>query len=148
MVLRTAGRGPNVGQRFWGCSTFPKCRGTIAIAADPPEPVCERVSSAAGSSAQAEFEARKRRRAERIRQTSPIAVGLTLVTMLMAYLLTQAYLGPAWGSLAASEVALVFMGAYLQRPQTLDAWRIGLEGERKTARYLDGLAGANTACWA
>ncbi len=71
-----------------------------------------------------------------------MAVGFTLVAMLMAYLLTQVYLGPAWGSLAASGVALVFMGAYLQRPQTLDAWRIGAEGERKTARYLDGLPDA------
>jgi hypothetical protein len=89
MVLRTAGPGPNVEQQFWGSSTFPKCRSTIAIAEGLPEPVPER-ASAAGSSAQAEFEARKRRRTERIRQTWPIAVGLTLVTMLMAYLLTQA----------------------------------------------------------
>jgi len=28
MVLRTARRGQNVGQSFWGCSRFPKCRGT------------------------------------------------------------------------------------------------------------------------
>jgi len=28
MVLRTAKKGPNVGDKFWGCSTFPKCRGT------------------------------------------------------------------------------------------------------------------------
>ena len=26
MVLRTAKRGANVGQQFWGCSTYPKCR--------------------------------------------------------------------------------------------------------------------------
>jgi len=142
MVLRTAGRGRYEGQQFWGCSTYPKCRGTVALTEDPAELVAERVSLAPGSSAQAEFEARKRRRAERIRQTWPVAVGLTLVTMLVAYLLTQAYFGPAWGSLAASGVALVFMGAYLQMPQTLDAWRIGAEGERKTAQYLDGLAEA------
>lgn len=28
MVLRTAGRGVNAGQPFWGCSRFPACRGT------------------------------------------------------------------------------------------------------------------------
>lgn len=28
MVLRTAKKGPNAGSKFWGCSTFPKCRGT------------------------------------------------------------------------------------------------------------------------
>ncbi len=28
LVLRTAQKGPNVGQQFWGCSRFPQCRGT------------------------------------------------------------------------------------------------------------------------
>jgi restriction system protein len=28
MVLRTAKKGDNPGQKFWGCSSFPKCRGT------------------------------------------------------------------------------------------------------------------------
>jgi restriction system protein len=28
MVRRTAKKGPQVGKEFWGCSTFPKCRGT------------------------------------------------------------------------------------------------------------------------
>ena len=31
MVLRTARRGANQGNQFWGCSTFPKCRSTIAL---------------------------------------------------------------------------------------------------------------------
>ncbi|MFM4745834.1 NERD domain-containing protein [Aeromonas dhakensis] len=31
MVLRTASRGDNKGNQFWGCSDFPKCRGTIAL---------------------------------------------------------------------------------------------------------------------
>lgn len=29
MVKRTAKRGQNSGQEFWGCSTFPKCRNNI-----------------------------------------------------------------------------------------------------------------------
>jgi restriction system protein len=28
MLLRTTKRGPKAGQKFWGCSAFPKCRGT------------------------------------------------------------------------------------------------------------------------
>jgi len=28
MVLRTAKRGKNLGSKFWGCNSFPKCRGT------------------------------------------------------------------------------------------------------------------------
>ncbi len=28
MVLRTAGKGPNKGSQFWGCSGYPSCKGT------------------------------------------------------------------------------------------------------------------------
>jgi len=31
MVLRTARRGANAGEKFWGCSNYPKCRGTREI---------------------------------------------------------------------------------------------------------------------
>lgn len=31
MVTREARRGPNSGQRFWGCPKYPECRGTRAI---------------------------------------------------------------------------------------------------------------------
>ena len=31
MVERTAGRGPNVGSKFWGCPAYPGCRGTRDI---------------------------------------------------------------------------------------------------------------------
>ncbi len=32
MVLRTARRGANQGNQFWGCPTFPKCRGVVPVA--------------------------------------------------------------------------------------------------------------------
>ncbi|MBN2701131.1 MAG: topoisomerase DNA-binding C4 zinc finger domain-containing protein [Methylothermaceae bacterium] len=31
MVLRTARRGEGKGTRFWGCASFPRCRGTRAV---------------------------------------------------------------------------------------------------------------------
>lgn len=31
MVGRTAKRGPNAGSQFWGCSQYPRCRGTKAV---------------------------------------------------------------------------------------------------------------------
>src|SRR5690606_29019698 len=34
MVLRTARRGRNEGQHFWGCSSYPKCRGTLPASTD------------------------------------------------------------------------------------------------------------------
>jgi len=32
MILRTTKKGDNVGKKFWGCSSFPKCRGIVNIA--------------------------------------------------------------------------------------------------------------------
>ena len=31
MVMRTAKRGKNIGNQFWGCSTFPDCRSRVAV---------------------------------------------------------------------------------------------------------------------
>jgi len=31
MVKRTAKQGSNMGKTFWGCNSFPKCRGVIPI---------------------------------------------------------------------------------------------------------------------
>ena len=33
MVLRTAGRGAGAGRQFWGCSSYPRCRFTMPVAA-------------------------------------------------------------------------------------------------------------------
>lgn len=37
MVLRTAKQGSNAGNAFWGCATFPKCRGTVAVTPNEPK---------------------------------------------------------------------------------------------------------------
>lgn len=31
MLLRTAQRGANIGRKFWGCSGYPTCRGTVSL---------------------------------------------------------------------------------------------------------------------
>jgi len=31
MVIRTAQKGPNAGSRFWGCSSYPRCRGIVNV---------------------------------------------------------------------------------------------------------------------
>jgi hypothetical protein len=38
MVLRTATRGPNKGQGFWGCSTYPRCDYTLPVRDTQPPP--------------------------------------------------------------------------------------------------------------
>ena len=37
MIQRTTKKGPNKGNQFWGCSTFPKCRGVIAYSGEAKE---------------------------------------------------------------------------------------------------------------
>ena len=129
MVLRTAARGSYLGQQFWGCSRYPQCRGVVGIAEQAASDLrnAEPVVVAAGTSAQAEFERRRQRRADRVRRTLPVFVGITLVVMLLAYLVGQSVASPPWGAVAAAGVALLFLFAYLERPQTIEAWRIGAE---------------------
>lgn len=42
MVLRRAGRGPNRGSVFWGCSRYPGCKGTIDAPPGTPAPLTPR----------------------------------------------------------------------------------------------------------
>lgn len=46
MVLRTARQGPNAGNRFWGCSRYPACKGTV----EASEPQSESVGGASTGS--------------------------------------------------------------------------------------------------
>ena len=142
MVLRMAGRGQYIGQQFWGCSTFPACRARVPLEA--PEITGATVPVAtpqeAGGSAQAEYDRRRVRRAARIRKAWPLLVGSTLIVMFLVYLLVQAVATPAWGAAAAGGIALLMLSTLVDVPQTIDAWRVGAEGERRTARHLDGLA--------
>ena len=38
MVLRTARRGSNAGNQFWGCSSFPRCKGIVSLDTEEPQP--------------------------------------------------------------------------------------------------------------
>lgn len=140
MVLRTAGRGALAGQDFWGCPRYPACRGTIDIQTSSPSgPAPSATASAAGTSAQAEFDRRRAHTRERIRNSWPLLVGVTLVVMVAAYLGVDGWLGPSMGAMAAIGVAAVFGLGVLSLPQTTTAWLKGAEGERRTARHLVGL---------
>jgi hypothetical protein len=74
-----------------------------------------------------------------MRSLWPLLVGLTLVFMVGAYLVAQAYLAPAWAGVIAFGIGAAFILGVVQLPQTTVAWRRGAEGERRTAKYLDGL---------
>ncbi len=140
MVLRTAGRGRYEGQQFWGCSTYPKCRAVIGIkgqqvSAGETEAA---LTSSAGASAQARYERSRQKQAERVRRGWPLLVGVTLVLMLGVYLFVQAVIDPVWGGVAALLMGLASLVA-IDRLDVAKSWRVGAEGERKTASYLAGL---------
>src|SRR5688572_10060764 len=78
MVIRTAGRGRYEGQRFWGCSTYPRCKAIIGVQSDIPESelgLAGALVSPAGASAQVEYERYRARNRERLRRQWPFAVG-------------------------------------------------------------------------
>jgi hypothetical protein len=144
MVVRTAGRGSYEGQQFWGCSTFPKCRAVIGVKPDVAEAVLDtavRTTSPAGASAQAEYERARERNRQRIRRQWPFAIGVTLVATLVVYLVVQSFSDPRWGAAAAAIIGFLLLGAFVNSPK-MAAWREGAEGERRTARHLEGLADA------
>lgn len=143
MVLRTAGKGSYAGQQFWACPRFPKCWGKRGIAgqqATRPDPVIASLPkvepSGAGDSAQATFERRLSAHRQRVRAVWPVIVGITVVLMVLAYLVGLS-LGVPWlGAAAAAIVALAMLYAVMDRPQFIEAWRIGAKGERKTSDRL------------
>ena len=151
MVLKTAERGSYAGQQFWACPRFPKCWGkrgisgqAVATVSHEPAPsaVSSAVSPAPGASAQATFERRLAARRNRVRAAWPVLVGITLILMVLAYLVGLS-LGLPWlGATAAALVAMAMLYLVVDRPQFIDAWRVGAEGERKTGRRLAELESA------
>jgi len=146
MVLKTAERGSYAGQQFWACPRFPKCWGRRGIA--PNQPGRERAEAsialsdsaapdpAPGESAQAIFERRSAARLERIRAVWPVLVGLAIVLMVLLFL-TGVSIGLPWlGVVGAAVVVVSLVYLVMDRPQFIEAWRIGAAGERKTASRL------------
>ena len=94
----------------------------------------------AGASAQAEFDRRRGADRARIRRAWPVIVGAALVFMYGSFLFVSSYqLGPGWAGLAAIVVGAIAVLSFLQLPSTTLAWRVGAQGERRTASYLVGL---------
>ena len=136
MVLRTAGRGRYEGQQFWGCSTYTKCRAVVGIKGQQVASVDSDAmqENAAGASAQARYERGRQEHAARIWRGWPFLVGLTVILMAGTYLSVQAVLNPIWRGAAAMCMGLLSMIA-IDRMNLVESWRVGAEGERKTACF-------------
>ena len=138
MVLRTAGRGRYEGQQFWGCSTFPQCRARVEIASETPPPDGWAVSPA-GASAEAEYQRRQQRNRDRIRRQWPYALAFGVVVCVLAFSLVNALTHQLSLALfVAGALAITQLVGFLEA-STVWAWRVGAEGERRTAASLEPL---------
>lgn len=143
MVLRTASRGPHIGQQFWGCSTFPQCRARVdfedAGVAPSTGGQVEWATSPAGASAQAEFERRRDRNRARIRRQWPYALVFGLIVSAIVFAVVEAITEQTGvAALVAGALALAQAAGFFQA-STVRAWGVGAEGERRTAAHLEPL---------
>jgi hypothetical protein len=91
--------------------------------------------------AQRRFEQEQAKDRLRLRALLPLAVGLCLIVMVMAFLAAAAF-GAVVQSLAAIVVGLAFMALIVRLPADTLVWAKGVEGERKTAEFLEPLLDA------
>jgi ssDNA-binding Zn-finger/Zn-ribbon topoisomerase 1 len=139
MIVRTARSGARAGHQFWGCSTYPACRGIVDITESAPELV-RGVVGQAGGSAQQQYlrrkEAFQRRRAERLPRTLVKAAVLGAGTAIVFGFLGS----PAYGVFLGVLGAAAIIAVAVVTPPSTTAWETGALGEEWTARMLDPLA--------
>jgi hypothetical protein len=133
------------GSAFWGCPRYPECRGTRAIDDLPePPPVGTRPllnRDRAGASAERQFERRRAKHEERVRQARPeivirgVVIALIGIGLVVGAPSTWSVLG--WAVLFFAFATTV--GQLFVLPQHVTAWDTGGEGERLTAAALEPL---------
>jgi ssDNA-binding Zn-finger/Zn-ribbon topoisomerase 1 len=138
MIVRTARSGARAGHQFWGCSTYPACRGIVDIPESAPEPVRGVIGQAGGSAQQQHLrrkEAFVRRRAERLPRTLGKAAVVGAVTAILAAFVTN----PGYGLFLGVLGAVAIIAVAVVTPASTTAWETGARGEEWTARMLDPL---------
>jgi ssDNA-binding Zn-finger/Zn-ribbon topoisomerase 1 len=142
MVVRKARRGRSAGISFWGCTTFPACRGARALSRPRADVAVAESSHHPGElSARVTYERRLARHRAKVRTHrtrtlllggSAVVVATVLGLLLYPGLRTVAFL--AW-AIAASAVVWT-MGELWAIPADISAWKTGADGEDRTARAL------------
>ena len=144
MVIRRARRGLTAGLTFWGCATFPACRGVrpLGLRSSGADSAAAESSHHPGElSARVTYERRLARHKAKIRlhRTRTILLGgsVVIAAMVLGFLLapllrTASFL--AWSVAASAAVwTMAEIGAI---PAEISAWRTGADGEDQTARAL------------
>ena len=130
---------------MWSCSRWPDCRGAINI--DPDGGAGSEDFSAAiepgvpGAYAQARFERERERARLKRRAALPLVVGSAVIVMTAIFFGLQS-LGMPIASTGAVLVGVGFALALFRLPFESLVWAKGIEGERKTAAFLEPLLDA------
>lgn len=141
MVERVSHSGSTTGQAFWGCTDFPRCRGTRPVERAAPEPTPKPNPGSAGASAQAEYDRRHERHRAKVRARRPrtlVLGGAVIVVGLALWASGQAIgpIVPLYGAIVALAAAAWVLSALFEVPSHVLAWQRGAIGEEETANAL------------
>jgi hypothetical protein len=131
---------------MWGCTLWPECRGAINIDPEVAPLSAGRPQNAIRSGvpaayAQARFERERERGRLKRRAALPLMVGSSVILMVATFLGLQAF-GTFIASVTAVFVGVGFVYALFRLPFESLVWAKGIEGERKTAAFLEPLLDA------
>jgi hypothetical protein len=140
MSRKLVGRGPRAGLEMWGCRRWPACDGVINIDSPQPDPAASAGSQKHEPSAyaQAMFERALARDRLKRRALLPLAVGIAIVLVALAFVAALPT-GKPWIWIAPVVVVVVWMLALLRLPFESLVWAKGIEGERRVAEALEPL---------
>jgi hypothetical protein len=131
---------------MWGCSRWPECSGAINI--DPPitgptrsEEVAPIRAGIPAVYAQHRFEQEQSRDRLKLRALLPLAVGLCVIVVVMTFLAAAPF-GVIVQSFVAVIVGIGFLALIARLPAEALVWAKGVEGERKTAEFIEPLLDA------
>ena len=131
---------------MWGCTRFPECRWAENI--DPEPAVDPTIDTAAplrpglpGSYAQARLERERERYRLKRRATLPLFVAFAVISMTVVFYSAQG-LGTFVASIGAVVVGFGVLLVMLRLPFDSLVWAKGVEGERRTAAFLEPLLDA------
>jgi hypothetical protein len=141
MVERVSTKGATPGTSFWGCSDYPRCRGTRTIDTPAAAPASERAPEIAGGGATKEYERRLERHQANVRRRRRrilLAGGLAAAVGIGYWVggTSVGPFGPNFGALLALVAVMWVITSLFVVPDHALAWRRGAKGEQETADAL------------
>lgn len=147
-VRKPVRRGPRAGLEMWGCTRWPDCWGLINIDSTAPvanaEPSSDWKRPRAGTpGAYAQHRLERERAQLRMKRRAflPLMVSVTVIGMTATFFGVFGFGWPV-ASIAAAVVGLILLAMLFRLPAESLVWTKGVEGERKTAEFIEPLLDA------